>query len=101
MIYEDFSKIVSELQKQEQVIDELHKLNVGLIEFVDPYHSIITTLINEVYGEEGADWFFWFCYENNFGTKGLEAWDTDKNPICYSVKSLWEYIEALKAPSSN
>lgn len=96
MTYENFLKITLELQKQERIVDNLYKNNVDLLEFIDPYHGLIHLLIKEIYGEEGVDWFSWFCYENDFGQKGLEAWDADKNPICYDLKSLWEFLEANK-----
>ena len=96
MTYETFLQITLQLQKQDRVLQNLYKHNVDLIEFVDPYHSIITLLIKEVYGDEGEDWFSWFCHENDYGQKGLEAWDADNKPICYSHESLWEYLEKLK-----
>ena len=96
MTYENFLKITLELQKQERIVDNLYKNNVDLLEFIDPYHGLIHLLIKEIYGEEGVDWWSWFCYENDFGQKGLEAWDADKNPICYDLKSLWEFLEANK-----
>ena len=96
MTYEDFLKVTLGLQKQERVIRNLYKQKVDLIEFVEPYNRIITTLVYNIYGEEGGDWFFWFCYENDFGTKGLEAFDKDKNRICYSHESLWEYLEKIR-----
>jgi hypothetical protein len=64
-----------------------------LFDFLDPYHEIISTLIKEVYGEEGYDWWSWFCNDNDFGQKGLEAFDENKNPICYGFESLWEFLE--------
>jgi hypothetical protein len=96
MNYDRFLKITLGLQKQDRVIQTLYEQNVNLIEFVDPYHTMISELIKEVYGEEGYDWWTWFCYENNFGQNGLEAWDENKNPICYSYESLWEYLEKHK-----
>ena len=72
MTYERFLKITLGLQKQDRVLDNLHSNNVNLIEFVDPYHIVITELIKEVYGEEGYDWWSWFCYENDYGNGGLE-----------------------------
>lgn len=96
MTYENFLKVILQLQKQDRIIDNLYKNNVDLIEFADPYHVIISILIEEIYGNEGIDWFSWYCYENDFGTKGLEAWDADKNPICYSHETLWKYLETLK-----
>ena len=96
MTYENFLKITLELQKQDRIIDNLHTINIDLLEFVDPYHMIISLLLKEVYGEKGLDWWSWFCYENDFGQGKLEAWDENKNPICYSLESLWEFLEANK-----
>ena len=93
MTYERFLKVILSLQKEDRTINALYDNGVDLINFVDPYHEIISELIKEVYGEEGYDWFSWYCWENEFGQKGLEAWDSDKNPICYSHKSLWKYLE--------
>ena len=96
MIYENFLKIILELQKQERIVDNLYKNNVDLLEFIDPYHGLIHLLIKEIYGEEGVDWFSWFCYENDYGQGTLEAWDENKNRICYSHESLWEFLEELR-----
>ncbi len=93
MTYETFLKITLALQKTDRELHELYKKRVDLLDFVDPYHDIIALLIREVYGEEGADWYSWFCYENDFGQKGMGAWDENKNPICYSFESTWEYLE--------
>jgi hypothetical protein len=93
MKYESFLKLTLGLQKQERVVNELYKKKIDIIDFVDPYHGFITLLLTEIYGEEGYDWFSWFCYENEFGQKGLEAWDENKNRICYSHESLWQYLE--------
>lgn len=93
MTYENFLKVILQLQKQERVIKDLYSLNLDLIEFVDPYAQITTLLFKEIYGEEGEGWISWFCYENDYGTKGLEAFDKDGNPICYSFESLWKYLE--------
>lgn len=100
MTYERFLKITLVLKRQDEIINRLYKNKVDLIDFVDPYHEIVTELIKEVYGEEGYDWFSWFCYENDFGSGTLEAWDENKNPICYSHESLWEYLEKKKLPES-
>ena len=96
MKYEDFLFVGLQLQKQDKVINKLNELNMDVMDLVDPYYMIVDKLMREVYGEEGADWFNWFCFENDFGTKGLEAWDENKNPICYSWESLWECLENIK-----
>jgi hypothetical protein len=97
MEYSRFLKITLSLQKESVVVDNLYKNGLDLINFVDPYHQIITELIKEVYGDEGYEWWSWFCYENDFGTKGLEARDEKGNLICFSHESLWEYLEELRS----
>jgi len=96
MTYSTFLNVIQQLQKQDHVLQKLYKYNINLLDLVDPYHSIISDLIKEIYGEEGYDWFSWFCYENNYGKGELKAWDENKNNICYDVKTLWEYLEYLK-----
>lgn len=93
MTYERFLKITTTLKMQDEVVHDLYERKVNLIEFVDPYHQVITELIKEVYGDEGYDWWSWFCYESEYGTKGMQAWDENKNSICYDYKSTWEYLE--------
>jgi len=105
MEYEDFLKVILGLQQEGRVISDLYDKKVDLIEFVDPYHGIIFTLLKSIYGEEGLDWFTWFCYENDFGQKSRTdeagepihaAIDENGNPICYSFESLWEFLEGME-----
>lgn len=93
MTYETFADIIKTLQETDKAIDELYARKVDLIEFMDPYHKIIHLLIKEVYGEGGADWFSWFCYENDFGKKKYQAWDENENLICQTVKGTWKFLE--------
>ena len=118
MTYERFLKVIISLQKEERTINALYTNGVDLINFVDPYHEIISELIKEIYGEEGYDWFSWFCNDSEFGQKDWStsdsyklneegnmeieykkgevrfgACDKEGNPICYSFESLYEYLE--------
>lgn len=93
MTLKKFEELIQDLKNIEQNITVLYKLKVDLIEFAEPYQKVITNLLKEIYGEEGYDWISWFCYDCDFGEKQLGAWDENKNPICYDIKSLWEYIE--------
>ena len=96
MTLEKFTEIIDSLKKTSEDLNKLYKLNVDLVEFVEPYETIISRLIKEIYGDEGYDWFSWFCYDRDFGEKELGAWDENENPICYDIKSLWEYLESLR-----
>lgn len=93
MTYERFLKVVSGLQKEDRVIKQAYDIGVDMINFVDPYHSIIHELIAEVYGEQGLDWFTWFCWENDFGQGDLMQRVNDGSLIRHSTFSLWEYLE--------
>ena len=53
MTYERFLKVILSLQKEDRTINALYTNGVDLINFVDPYHEIISELIKEIYGEEG------------------------------------------------
>lgn len=96
MNLETFTQIIETLQKESETIGDLYERKVDLIEFTDPYHGVISLLLREIYGEDGHDWFSWFCYENDFGKKKMEAWDENENPICYDVESLWRFLEEIK-----
>ena len=118
MEYSDFLKVTLSLQKMDRTLSEANKLNVDLVNFVEPYHEIVDVLIKNIYGEEGLDWFQWFCYESEYGTRDWSkgdcyrhnedgttelihkdgevrfgAHDEKGNPICYSHESTWEYLE--------
>ena len=99
MTYENFLKVVLGLKAESERLDILYQAGLDLINYCDSYHTIIQTLLVEIYVEEGYDWISWFCYENDFGQKGLEAWDENKNLICHSFESLWEYVEKLRTAS--
>jgi hypothetical protein len=120
MTYEDFLAVGLRLQKIEKVRTELMKLGVDVLDLFEPYDEIVMTLIKEIYGEQGLDWFSWFCYESEFGQKDWSkaatyiknddgtstkvheageqrygATDEDGNPICYDWESLYNHLEQL------
>jgi hypothetical protein len=118
MKYENFLKVIMTQRKMEEQVAKAYDLKINLMDFVDDYHLITKTLLTEIYGEQGYDWYTWFCYENEYGEKDwsksptlikqddgnfvtLEhsevvhgATDENGNPICYSFLSLWEFLES-------
>lgn len=96
MKFNIFEKIILKLQLSSKRSHELYKLGIDLTEFSDPYHMVIDELLRECFNSEQMDWIDWFLYERN-GMNGeiLEAFDKDKNPICYDIKSLWETVAEL------
>jgi len=93
MDYEKFENIILQLKYISETEHSIHKHGIDLHEFISRYSNIIFDLFRTIYGAEGCDWIEFFCYECDFGSKGIRAWDENKNPMCYDVKSLWEYIE--------
>ena len=81
MEYSEFLKVILGQKEASEKVHEAYKLGIDLIEFVEIYESISSILIKEIYGEEGADWYSWFCYENEYGEKGVQAWDENEQPI--------------------
>lgn len=119
MEYERFLKITLGVKHESEKLNKLYDLGIELYDFADPYHGIINELIKEIYGEEGYDWWSWFCYESDFGHKDwgatssykkddkgnmvllheagetrYGAHDENGNPICHSFESTWDYLEA-------
>jgi hypothetical protein len=96
MTFDKFSDIIERLKRHSEIVNQAYSLKIDLIDFSDDLHRIIDDLVREIYGETGYDWFSWFCYENEYGSRGFEAWDENKNLICQSFESLWEYLEKIK-----
>lgn len=48
---------------------------------------------NENLKQELIEWFYWFCYDNDFGNKSLTIQDKEKN--YYSVDSIEAFYDVL------
>jgi hypothetical protein len=95
MKYKDFKDMIQTLDSQAKIEHNLYKLNVDISGHSDEYHYIIELMMSHYFGKEGCDWITWFCYENDFGRKKMEATDNGKL-ICQDIKSLWEFVNQLK-----
>jgi len=96
MTYEVFESIINTMRVEQDRLSSLQEHRVDLFEFVLPYIEIITKLLESEFGVEGNDWISWYMYENDFRRKGLGAWDENKNPMCYDIQSLWNYLNTIK-----
>ena len=100
MTLETFEQIIEKQRELERRVSAALDLKIDLLDFVDEYSEISRLLLIEIYGKEGYYWYTWFCYEHDYGEKkSIGAWDKDKNPICYDIKSTWEFLEQLKKES--
>jgi hypothetical protein len=121
MTYENFLKLTLGLQKASRQLEGLHELGVDLVNFTDPYNTIIHDLLGEIWTPEGVDWLEWFMWESDFGTKDFSqvpsyknvdgewvkvegnrwgAHDENGNPICYSYESTWQFLKQYEIAKS-
>lgn len=92
MKLDQFESVIRGLYEQLQKSQKMYNAGVDVGPYDEGYYKIIKQLLVGFYGEEGYDWITWYCYENEFGQKGLQAVDADKNLICYDVQSLYNYL---------
>lgn len=67
---EAFIDLIERMKSTSDLVSEAYQLKIDLIEFTDPWESIITTLLKEVFTEEGYEWIWWWVYEG--GRKAYE-----------------------------
>lgn len=98
MKLESFEYLISSLKEASDRDNSIYKLGLDLSDISDDYQKIITHLLKVYYGESGEDWISWFLYERK-EDESFQAWDEDKNPICYDVESLWKHVEEIRVSS--
>jgi len=101
MTLAEFKQLVDLLKKADTQVDKAYEANVDLIEFADVYHAIIAFLILDIYGEDGADWFSWWAYENKFGEGDLTATDENGNEILKTIEEVWMLLENKRKIKNN
>jgi hypothetical protein len=98
MKLESFAHLIKSLKDSSEKDREFYKLGLDLSNISDPYSQIITHLLRVYYGESGEDWISWFLYERVDDGES-QAYDEEKNPICYDVESLWKFVEEIRVSS--
>jgi len=95
MEYEQFEKLIKNLEKSSERSHTLYQLGINLIDYDEIYHEIFGFLLLTVFGVEGKDWIDWYLYERpSFGGKEpLQAFDVDGKEICHNIESLWETVK--------
>lgn len=125
MTYENFTEQLLAYRKFQRDTYELYEMGFDFIEgkfkLTDLVNTMLQSSIESHYGQEGFDWVEWFIYESNWGEKDWStsdtykvnedgtseivhkkdevrfgAYDEEDNPICYSLESLWEYLQTFK-----
>jgi len=114
MEFEKFEKMVTLLRDASDTHEKALALGLDLLDFTDPWAVVIQDLIAEVWEEAGVDWLSWFMWESDFGRKDWSghkairvedgkviegdplkwgATDDNGEPICFDIRSTWEYIK--------
>lgn len=92
----EFQNLLEKFKSFSDNLSELHDLGFdfyeGKYQLISDVDNIIDITLSSHYTQEGVDWINWFIYETNYGEKDMEATDENKNPICYDVESLHQYI---------
>jgi hypothetical protein len=93
MKYEDFEKIILNLQKTHDLANVLYSYGIDVTEITDGLHTVIEDLLKVIFGKEGSGWIDWFIYEKDFGRReDMKAWDENENEIAYDIKSLYDLL---------
>jgi hypothetical protein len=95
MKLKDFENILKLLTENNHKYHQLYKLGVDIIGFNEDLYKVINILLKNIYGTEGKGWIEWYLYEK-LNDPTLDAFDENQQPICYDVKSLWEYVEKIR-----
>jgi hypothetical protein len=96
MNYEDFKDIIDLYKKTFEQFSELHDMGFDFFEgkykLSDQFSELFNYSLKTHYTSNGLEWIDWFIFESEYGTNGLKAHDNDIE-ICYSIESLYNYIE--------
>jgi hypothetical protein len=93
MTYQQFEILINTLLQKREDQTKIHMLGIDLSSYNDDLYKVIDILMEKAFGSMNKEWVDWFIYERVTPSgEILEAWDKDKNPICYDIESLWEEV---------
>ena len=96
MKLEVFKEVIARLKRNHEKQDACYRVGIDLYELNDDLFTVVSMLIGTIYGKECLDTFDWWCYDNEWGTKGLEFTDHDGTPLCQTIEDLHHYLESSK-----
>ncbi len=97
MKFEAFSKVIELLKTFQEKEGAIFKHGIDLFNFNDDIQKVVTILIGSIYGKDGLDTFEWWCYDNEWGTKGLTMTGDDGKLLCQTIEELHQYLEENKS----
>ena len=97
MDYEQFKLVIETLEKVRERSHSIYQLGIDLMDYDEPNHVIISTLLQSIFKEEGTDWINWYLYERiGFTNKVNLATDENGNEICHNIESLWSTVKSYR-----
>lgn len=97
MNFEQFKLVIETLEKIRERSYSIHRLGIDLMDYDEPTHVVISTLLESIFKEEGKDWVDWYLYERpGFNGKTNLATDENGNEICHNIESLWETVKPYR-----
>ena len=100
MKYKQFKELIESYKKSHKAYRELEDLGFNfyesryeLVRFTD---EMLDAALKTHYTVEGIDWINWFIFETDYGNVDMKGRDSDGSPICYDMKSTYEYCEQYK-----
>lgn len=92
----DLQEFFKEQEKLENVLKILSPTSTGTCEFGNRFIEDYIHLLAKAVNDEGADWLFWYIFDNDFGKRNLLAiinkQGNEKSCNIDSVKKLYEFV---------
>lgn len=124
MDYTLFAEFINRNKERDGKLALLADLGIDLYDFDEAYDFVFHQFLGAYWTEEGVEWIYWFMDESDYGERdwrnidtvvqktdsgkyekvedefndGYGAHDEDGNPVCYDVKSLYDYIKQYEKP---
>ena len=125
MSYEEFEELISRHKEREEKYLYLAELGINLFDIDENYIFIFDKLLNAFWSPEGVEWIYWFIEDSDYGKKvwdendvmihinnegekeeipnefddGYGAHNAKGEPICYDIKSLYDYVKQYEKPT--
>lgn len=93
---EELKKALDLVQNMQAFLDEVKEVlhtDVMEVPSIESFYNMFDILIESNYTEKGQEWIYWWCFENDFGKAGLEAYDENNKEICKRFDELYEHVK--------
>jgi hypothetical protein len=108
MTKKNFISILKYYYEISESIHELYSIGFDISDNPKfPIQNLVFSMFDEImktkYNEEGLDWITWYIFEYSpynkedseewmYPKREPAAWDADKNPICFNIDVLYDYV---------